>query len=188
MLKKKILSIWLGLRVFSLVILLSACDEACCCATPTTVGDIFIFPDLASNLQNCESPFSTITNHNISGNEDDVCNSKFFVEVRVGGTDNAKQCAWFKVYNAPTIFSSREISTVVRGGRIALKVTGVPINIGDVGIDIKIGEPKHTPGGLGCTECANQYSNFWAGNTTTPTTTNQEIFIPCSQVSIKCCN
>lgn len=185
--KRKILSIWIGLCYISLTILLGACDEACCCPTPTSgLGTIFIFPDFASNSLDCESPFTMITppstpnsviNFNDSENAPCSESAVWFATVRVAGTEGNDQCVWHKVYHFP-----QELTPVMLNGRIALKITGVPLRNNDLAVSVIVGEPKHNSGPSGCTSCTGKYSVTWEGVVATPTIANQQIFIPCTGV------
>jgi hypothetical protein len=195
MLKKKILSIWVGLCYLSLTILLGACDEACCVPTPSTnLGTIFIFPDFATAQIDCQSPFFTISNFatqtspggivNINDSEGSVCNDipVWYISVRVGGTTSNNEL-WHKVYHIPD-----NITTTTLNGRVAIKVTGVPIGANRT-IELTVREPKHISGSNGCTNCSSKYSIKWVGTVTQGLFADQQIFISCvDSQDTKCCN
>ena len=189
--KRKILSIWIGLCYISLTILLGACDEACCCPTPTTgLGTIFIFPDFVSNPIECQSPFTTINSTNFNGSDGAPCDEfpVWFATVRIGGTEGNDQCNWSQVYRFND--SPHGFTIVTLNGRKALKVTGVPLrNTTQLAIAVSIIEPKHLSGGAGCSKCPIKYSLTWQGTVGVSTVNNQEIFIPCFDTDdLKCCD
>jgi hypothetical protein len=151
MLKQKILFLWMGLCYLSLGLLLSACDTDCCCAAPAGTGTLFIFPNLSvRNNTSCGSSvqFTGITkNFQVS---EDACKGKFSGKIRMTGKTG---CAWEKEWEVTAAM------IVDRFGRLAIKITGVPLNRtssdnGDRGIEVSIREPKQT--GL----CANCNPNF----------------------------
>jgi hypothetical protein len=153
MLRQKILFLWMGLCYVSLGLLMSACDTDCCCAAPAGTGTLFIFPNLSvRNNTSCGSSvqFNGITN-NFEKNEAN-CEGKFWGKVRMTGRTG---CAWEKEWEItrPMIVNNF--------GRLAIKITGVPLGIttndnGDREIEVTISEPVQ----IGpCSECKKTDAN-----------------------------
>lgn len=158
MLKRKILSIWMGLCYTSLAILLAACDEACCCASPEGTGTLFLFPKLVvANNTSCSSPFFQITSKQFVTGSDGSCDSRgqfWYAEVKIGGSklksDGTLDCMWEKTY---TINGDENHKFTIEqvNGLFAIKLTKVPINNGDIAADITIREPRQTSS---CSVCS----------------------------------
>ena len=199
--KRKILSIWIGLCYISLTILLGACGESCCCEAPTTnLGTIFIFPNLVvANNSSCSSSLFQITSNQFVGSDNGVCDTRgsfWNAEVLVRGTkiEGSDTCTWEKNY---TISGEFKFTVEQRNGRFALKLTNVPLG-SDLILDITIKEPKQNSSCNLCIKSDGQgnpiqspYSNTY--HTVVPITgpvNNLNFDVRCEDevFSIKCCN
>ena len=180
----------------SLTILLGACDEACCCDSPTTnLGTITVFPDFATAQIDCQSPFSTIVPFptqgspggiiNLNNSESAPCSDipVWYVQIRVGGADGKDNCLWHKTFKFATDFTA-----VTVNGRVGLKVNGVPLGENRQ-VEITIIEPKHSSGSNGCPKCSGKYSIKWQGAVGTSLIANQPVNVVClDALDTKCCD